>query len=313
MAKPARPLRLSDADLKLLRIFKSVAQCGGISAAEPELNIGRSTISKYLSDLEFRLGVRLCSRGPAGFHLTDEGAEVLNATESLLDSLRDFATHVNQVRSTLAGTLRIACFDQCITNNDARLSSTISLFSDRAPDVDLELSLLQPNEIEARLIDGTLDIGIVAMHKPSPNLDYTPVHTETMYLYCGSSHPFFRRADDDLGRDDLRKTSYAGISFNSPNLTHAQQVGLRPKAVVQNEVMLAVLIISGHYIGFMPDHMAAPLERKGMMRRVWADEISYTTQYGAATRRAPEPNRITRVFLDCLKTAYDQPSLIGAI
>ncbi|MDK3073816.1 LysR family transcriptional regulator [Sedimentitalea sp. JM2-8] len=313
MRKPLPALNIGDADLKLLRVFKSVAQCGGVSAAEPELNIGRSTISKHLSDLELRLGLRLCSRGPAGFHLTDEGVQVLRATESLLDSVRGFATDVSQVRNTLAGTLRIACFDQCITNNDARLSSSIRLFSDRAPDVDLQLSLLPPNIIEAQLIEGKLDVGIVAMHKPSPALDYIPVHNERMYLYCGPSHPFFDRDPSELTLEHVKDARYAGISFNSPNLNYGQQLGLRPKAVVQNEVMLAVLVISGRYIGFMPDHMAVLFERIGKMRRVMPEAIHYTTDYAAATRRAPEPNRVTRVYLDCMKTAYTQPSLIGTL
>ncbi|WP_300405136.1 LysR family transcriptional regulator, partial [uncultured Nocardioides sp.] len=104
--------QIGNADLKLLRIFKTVAECGGISAAESELNTGRSTISKHLSDLETRLGFRLCNRGPAGFFLTDEGAQVLTATDALLESVRDFRTRMNEVRQKLVGTLRIAAFDQ---------------------------------------------------------------------------------------------------------------------------------------------------------------------------------------------------------
>ena len=38
---------LSDTDIRLLRVFIVVAQAGGLSAAELELNIGRSTISRH--------------------------------------------------------------------------------------------------------------------------------------------------------------------------------------------------------------------------------------------------------------------------
>ena len=61
--------RIGDADLKLLRIFKAVVDSGGLSAAETELNVGRSTISKQIADLEHRLNLRLRQRGPAGFAL----------------------------------------------------------------------------------------------------------------------------------------------------------------------------------------------------------------------------------------------------
>ena len=79
MPRKANLGRLSDVDIRLLRVFRSVVACGGVSAAERELNIGRSTISRHLTDLELRLGVRLCDRGPAGFALTTEGERVLGA------------------------------------------------------------------------------------------------------------------------------------------------------------------------------------------------------------------------------------------
>ena len=65
--------QLSDMDLRLLKVFKSVADCGGMAAAEMELNIGTSTVSRHIKDLETRLGLRLCRRGRGGFALTTEG------------------------------------------------------------------------------------------------------------------------------------------------------------------------------------------------------------------------------------------------
>lgn len=62
--------QLSDMDLRLLQVFKAVVECGGMSAAELELNIGTSTVSRHMKDLETRLGLTLCRRGRAGFALT---------------------------------------------------------------------------------------------------------------------------------------------------------------------------------------------------------------------------------------------------
>ena len=52
--------QLSDMDLRLLQVFKSVVDCGGMAAAELELNIGTSTVSRHVKDLETRLGLVLC-------------------------------------------------------------------------------------------------------------------------------------------------------------------------------------------------------------------------------------------------------------
>ena len=62
--------QISDMDLRLLRVFRSVVECGGMAAAELELNIATSTISRHIKDLETRLGLTLCRRGRGGFALT---------------------------------------------------------------------------------------------------------------------------------------------------------------------------------------------------------------------------------------------------
>ena len=55
--RQTRPVQ--QADLRLLRVFQTIVQSGGISAAEIALDVGRSTISRQLSDLELRLGMKL--------------------------------------------------------------------------------------------------------------------------------------------------------------------------------------------------------------------------------------------------------------
>ncbi len=52
-------MQVQDTDLKLLRIFETIVRCGGFAAAQPILNIGASSISEYMSQLETRLGLRL--------------------------------------------------------------------------------------------------------------------------------------------------------------------------------------------------------------------------------------------------------------
>ncbi len=58
--------RVTDVDLRLLRIFQTVVDCGGLSAAEIDLGIGRSTISTHIAELEGRLGWPLVPAGPRG-------------------------------------------------------------------------------------------------------------------------------------------------------------------------------------------------------------------------------------------------------
>ncbi|KIC38954.1 LysR family transcriptional regulator [Leisingera sp. ANG-M7] len=304
MARKSNLKHVADADLKLLRVFKAVAESGGLAAAETELNIGKSTISKYLADLELRLDLKLCHRGPAGFSLTDDGSKVLKSAEGLLLSVSGFRAEVNEIKQQLAGTLRIALFDQCASNPEAFVAGAIRSFNKAAPAVEIDLSLEPPNVIETNVIGGKIDVGILALHRPSPSLNYAPLYGEDMFLYCGKGHPFMECDHAGLRLEDVRAANYAGIRVNSPNLHVGQTLGFRRAAKVQNEQALAILVMSGSYLGFLPDHLADKFVRDGMMRKVLPEQIYYRSQFAAVTRKRPAMNRITRLFLDQLTAAH---------
>ena len=45
-------VKVSDGDLRRLRVFCAVARCGGFAAAESELQMGLPSISRVIKDLE---------------------------------------------------------------------------------------------------------------------------------------------------------------------------------------------------------------------------------------------------------------------
>ncbi len=296
--------RVSDVDLRLLRVFRSVAACGGVSAAELELNIGRSTISRHLTDLEVRLGVRLCDRGPAGFALTPEGKRVLTASSRLLSAINSFQSEVDDVQQRLAGHLSIALFDKTITNPEARLPQAITLFDQMAPDVTIEIHAEPVNVIESGVMTGRFQVGIIPIHGQSSSMDYHPIYSEQMYLYCGEGHELFARADKKISRRVIQQCKYAGIGFHSPNMMVSHQLKLKRSADAYDEEALAALILSGRYIGFLPDHYAKSLVERGELRRLRPDVYHYQSDHAAIVRHSPKPSRLVGEFVDCLRRAH---------
>ncbi|MBL4889486.1 MAG: LysR family transcriptional regulator, partial [Candidatus Lindowbacteria bacterium] len=60
-------------DLNQMRIFAHVVENEGFSAAARELGLPKSTVSRQVSSLEKRLGVRLMTRTTRRLHLTEAG------------------------------------------------------------------------------------------------------------------------------------------------------------------------------------------------------------------------------------------------
>ena len=109
------------ADLKLLRIFLTIVEAGGFSAAQSDLNLSLSTISSYVTALETRLGFTLCKRGRGGFALTAEGQVVFEEAHRLFKSVAQYETKMRALRDKLSGTLTIGLTDNTITDPAARL------------------------------------------------------------------------------------------------------------------------------------------------------------------------------------------------
>ncbi|UWQ12913.1 LysR family transcriptional regulator [Aliiroseovarius sp. M344] len=308
MAKKLAINRVTDVDIRLLDIFKTVVACGGFTAAEFELNIGRSTISKHISDLETRFGLKLCHRGPAGFSVTSDGEHVLGAAENLFIAIDAFQEELDQAHSDLTGKLKIACLDHSATNSAAKVADAIRMFRDAAPGVTLDVSMEPPNVIEEGVINGKFNIGIVPLHRTSPMLSYFDLYTEDMRLYCGRHHQLFAAEDNVLQPTELSDYSYVGLSFNSPNMDVHKKLKLRKSAFVQNEEALALLILSGRYLGFLPTHTAEPFVRKNLMREVKNDVANYTSTMSAIVRKSASSGRRLSAFLDCLIKAHPKES-----
>lgn len=296
--------QLSDMDLRLLQVFRSVVHCGGMAAAELELNIGTSTVSRHIKDLETRLGLVLCRRGRAGFALTAEGQRVYDETLRLLASVDDFRNSIDDIHSRMGGHLAVAIFDKTASNPQAHIGEAIARFARQAPGVGLQMHVASINAIERGVIDGTYQVGIIPAHRNSQSLLYAPLFGETMLLYAGAQHPLFDGDPSALNWDGLRAYHFAGLGYHSPNMELSHNAHLPRKATGFDQEAIATLILSGQYLGFLPDHYAEAFERRGLMRAVRPELFRYACTFVSVLRRSPQPSRATLAFHECLVGAH---------
>ena len=297
--------QLSDLDIRLLRVVKTGVECGGMTAAELELNIAGSTISRHIKDLETRLGLTLCRRGRAGFAVTAEGDRIYQETLRLLTAIDGFRAGVDDIHQRMGGQLAIAIFDKTASNAQCKISEAIALFSARAPEVALELHVAPLNAIEQGVIDGQFQVGIIPAHRASDSLAYHELFGETMLLYCAPGHRWFTGLSTPPVWDDLRTTLFAGLGYHSPNMELSHQFRVPRKATGFDQESIATLILSGKYVGFLPDHYAEAFVRSGRMRAINPMLFTYPTRFVAILRRSPQASRVTQVFVDCLLEAHE--------
>ncbi|QSQ16944.1 LysR family transcriptional regulator [Myxococcus landrumensis] len=89
-------------------LFSEVVTSGGLTAAAQRLGLRKSTVSRRLSSLEERLGVRLVERNPRHLRLTEAGRDYLAHCTRLVAEAREVNRAMGESRATPQGTLRIA-------------------------------------------------------------------------------------------------------------------------------------------------------------------------------------------------------------
>lgn len=293
--------QLSDVDLRLLRVFRKVVECGGFSAAEVELNISRAAISMSMSDLESRLGLRLCQRGRSGFSLTEQGSYTYEYTLQLLSSLENFRSQVNGLHAQLKGELNIGITDNLVTMPHMKITNALSKLREQGPEVGINIRMIPPNEIELGVLDGRLHVGVVPDLRHLAGLDYHPLYQEQSRLYCSCDHPLFEQDRSTLTAADIAGADAVVPAYAQTPEIKALLQQLKACATATDREGIAFLILSGCYIGYLPDHFAANWVRDGKMQPLLPNSFHFITQFSSITRKGARPNLVLDTYLEQLK------------
>ncbi|UTW09354.1 LysR family transcriptional regulator [Pseudomonas benzenivorans] len=298
--RPDPLAQVSDFEIRLLKLFRSVVECGGFSAAESVLGIGRSAISQQMSDLEQRLGLRLCQRGRAGFALTEEGREVYQSTQQLLAALESFRTEVNGLHQNLRGELNIGLTDNLVTVPHMRITNALARLKERGPDVRIHIRMTPPSEVEQGVLDGRLHIGVVPQAGALSGLDYQSLYDERSLLYCAVGHPLFYVDDQQLADERLDTQDAIAPTFRLPPEIQQHYQRLNCTASASDREGMAFLILTGRYIGYLPDHYASAWVQQGRLRALKAGSRYYDLSLASVTRKGRRPHLVLESFLEAL-------------
>ncbi|MDM8350825.1 LysR family transcriptional regulator [Pseudomonas sp. sp1636] len=295
--------QVRDLDLQLLRLFTTVVESGGFSAAQGELGIGQSTISTQMAKLETRLGFRLCERGKAGFSLTPKGEQVLLATRKLFAALEVFKGEAQGMADKLLGTLSIGLSEALDDQVLARVGAAIGRFRQRNQAVQIELLSAMPAELERRLLQDQLQLAIGYFSGTQAALDLQPLFVEEQALYCAASHPLFGQTE--VSREQLQGEDGVHHPYRFTRADEPWQSANSSARSEQVEGTLA-FILSGAHIGYLPRHIAAPWEARGQLRALLAERLDFSVQFHLASHRGRQPSEAQQAFVADLLGAFAQ-------
>ena len=299
--------RLADIDIRLIRVFKAVVDCAGFTAAEQILNKSKSAISIDISDLETRLGMTLCHRGPSGFSVTDQGKVVYAATLDLLHELNVFKERVGAARDNPSGTLSVFVADNIVLDHNAKLEQIFTLFSNRAPNAFLDIRGGYFELITQSVMEGRSDVGITTQSVDQTHVDIRLLYQEDLFLYCGITHPLFNYPEENISCEELYNYRFIKNSvIHDPRLVTL----LEPTHVAAKADQLDVrapLILTGNYIGFLPPHVADYWVSRQQMRALLPEHMHCQNPFYFVKGKGVSSNPLISLFEEIVAEVYKLP------
>lgn len=203
-------------DIRVLEYFLVIAQEENITRAAQRLHITQPTLSRQLMQLEQELGVRLFRRARHSLSLTDEGFLFRRRAQELVAMAEKAKGEMAAMEGTLAGVISIGCNE---LRSVQELARAMAQFQRRHPKVKFELYSGFNEEIQARIEQGLLDMGLFL--EPFPLLQYTSLPMRTKERWGVLLHESSPLAEQGVIRPgDLVGTMVTTVHINTP--VHAE-------------------------------------------------------------------------------------------
>ncbi|MBU0645153.1 MAG: LysR family transcriptional regulator [Alphaproteobacteria bacterium] len=151
-----------------LKAFVATAQTGSFTAAADRLGMSNRLTSKYVAELEQRLGVRVLQRTTRKVGITSAGEELLARAPALLDELDAMLSAVTEDSRGFSGTLRVSA---PVTFGETYVQGLMQRFAAPHPDLTIDLRLndsyvdLAAEGVDLAFRIGTLDQPTLKMRK----------------------------------------------------------------------------------------------------------------------------------------------------
>lgn len=237
--------------LEDMYIFLRVVETGSITKAADKMNIAKSAVSKRLSLLEHKLGIKLINRTTRMSSITEAGKLYYQRSKLILDEVEELNSQTSSSQRALAGTLNIAV---PLSFGLSHLAPALDLFLQQHADLKLNINFSdQKIDIVEQGVDlafriGQLDNSSFQARKIAPikhvlcaSPEYLKVHGEP-------------KTPDDLKHHKVLKyggTDQSGLKFLTKE-GKEQLVYLEPHFIANNGDFLKSLAESNHGITFLP-------------------------------------------------------------
>jgi len=283
-----------------IQIFTKVVSTGSFSKAAKLLRIPKSTLSRRVTNLEERLGVRLLERTTRQLSLTDIGRGYYQHCERIVEEIHEANNYIAQSLSEPKGTIKVT------VSVDIGINHMKEIFADfmlEYPHISLEVDL---TERVVNLIDENVDVAIRVGHLQDSSLIVKKLGVTKLGLYAKTDYFKGRSIPSHPSQLDIKEC----IGMNAGHNSWLFQDGKKEFNIipqhrykVNNMKLVQTAVLKGLGISILSQKICEPYLGKELILLL----ENYAPQFGNIYTVYPSKKYMSsklRVFLDYLQNHF---------
>ncbi len=300
-----------DEDLNQMRVFVEVARQGGVTAAARVLDMPRSTVSRWVQELEKRLGVRLLQRTTRSMQLTEVGEGYYQRGLRVVESVEQAQAWVRSQAEVPQGTLRITTFQLFA---ETLLGPVVVSYLQQNPAMSVQVLI---NERDVDLVDERIDLAVrigsladssLVVRKLADMEGWLLASPAYLAEHGTPTHPRELARHSNLVYRHDRETVTLPFSDGAEEI----EVPLPSRCVANSIELVRQVTLGGLGIGFLPPMLAHDDVAAGRLVRVlsgWSTvSLPIYAVYPSRTHLAQK----VRAFVDLLAEQITSEAVEGA-
>lgn len=240
-----------------LAFFDRLAALGSLGATARELHLPKATASRWLANLEARVGQGLVKRTTRSISLTPAGVAFVDRVRDVLRAVQ--VAKLGLEAGASGGTLRVSV---PVPMGRLLIGPVIAAFRDRMPGVQLEVKL-QADTVD--LVRDRFDVVLRGGPLPDSGLLARRLASATVWAYASA-----RYRDEPPARIPLLLTPGDDVLLRRVKGLTVQQPAVR----MDDRSALADALVWGAGFGLLPTFLGEPLRARGELVRLFKAPVA---------------------------------------
>ena len=176
--------------IESLRVFCDLIDTRSFSKAASKNFISQSAVSQQVKALEDRFNRKFVERSRGGLVPTAAGMAFYSGCREVLERFESLTEEMKGLGNIVSGQVRVASIYSVGLHE---LAHIVKKFIKAYPQVNIHIEYSRPNKVYDDVINGSIDLGIVAYPIARQQIEMIPFRSDRLYLICSPDHPLASR------------------------------------------------------------------------------------------------------------------------